>query len=97
VRCGAAARRGPLECGTQQGYDHHRRHGPPIDEADTCGCRRAASDRRRSWRAHHPDQVKDHRALNRARGRAYCRLAAQYPGDFDAHLRRELRAEQLPQ
>ncbi len=33
--------RTPIEHGTEAGYQKHRRYGPPIDVADSCGCRRA--------------------------------------------------------
>lgn len=78
-----------IKHGTYAGYQRHKKTGVPI----CVECREA----NRLYHAAYRSQTADYRAreklMNRARNRAVGRLAALHPGQFDALIAQELRAE----
>ena len=70
------------ECGTNAGYQAHRKRGEPACEA----CRTASRTYQRSWNARHPGQAaayKDtYKRTAAIRDRAIERLVREYPERF---------------
>lgn len=80
--------RPPPRCGTRAGYQRHRKHGEPVDDA----CRDAYNAYYRDYYAAMPTCVRlRYAALDAARRQARARLSHAHPARFAA-----LVAELLP-
>jgi hypothetical protein len=88
----------PIPHGTYGGTQQHRKRGIPIDEEDSCGCRKAHREYMAEWRKRSSKWKTRDKFNARVRTKVGAQLMLRHPAEtreLMTKAKREVRAEML--